>query len=376
MATSDTQKVASPVGSVQLSGHLRRRTLGTITASADFARVGLSDLANGFVIADGLRFVEVKSAVVDDGDAAYAESQAWTAGGLTGAYGGDYRVRPAGTGQYKATWSFPALTSGKSYDVFVTWLADANRASNAVFTIKDDGVLIQTVTVNQKLAPDTDLFNGSKWKSLGQFVASGTLTIELTDAADGYVIADAIRLVQTGSLAIDDGNIGFSKTRRRLDGGGRSNRRGRRSLGAAGRNRRKHSRRAHQCRERLRHRGRGANPADLWPLTDHLGTVRDAMDLSPSGQVEHVLHRAYNAFGSLTSETNPSVRSAPAADVLFGFTSRPFDNPPVSAITYTVGMTRSPGSGRVKIRSDLKVVMRIFNVMFAIMPLTALILQD
>jgi RHS repeat-associated protein len=186
--------------------------LGVIDATATFATVELTNSANGYVIADGLRFVEVKSTIVDDGDVGYSENQPWTAGGLTGAYGADYRVRPAGTGQYKATWTFPALTPGKIYEVFVTYLADANRADNAVFTVKDNGAQILAATVNQKLAPDSDFFGGFKWKSLGQVVPGGVLTVELTDAANGYVIADAIRIVEVDPAAVDDGTNGFQKT--------------------------------------------------------------------------------------------------------------------------------------------------------------------
>ncbi|HUT14249.1 MAG TPA: RHS repeat-associated core domain-containing protein [Thermoguttaceae bacterium] len=50
-----------------------------------------------------------------------------------------------------------------------------------------------------------------------------------------------------------------------------------------------------------------------WPLSDHLGSVRDVID---SGTVE--LHRIYDAFGKVTSETG-------TLDHLFAYTGRPFD---------------------------------------------------
>jgi RHS repeat-associated protein len=58
----------------------------------------------------------------------------------------------------------------------------------------------------------------------------------------------------------------------------------------------------------------------LWPLTDHLGTVRDlavydaAQDLTTIAE-----HRVYTAFGERTSPANPAVPH------LFGFTGRAFD---------------------------------------------------
>ncbi|GAB6188011.1 RHS repeat-associated core domain-containing protein [Thermopirellula anaerolimosa] len=58
----------------------------------------------------------------------------------------------------------------------------------------------------------------------------------------------------------------------------------------------------------------------LWPLTDHLGTVRDLAQSDPqTGQTAVVNHLVYDAFGRLLSETNPG------ASTLFAFTGRPFD---------------------------------------------------
>ena len=55
----------------------------------------------------------------------------------------------------------------------------------------------------------------------------------------------------------------------------------------------------------------------LWPLTDHLNTVRDLAVYDPQTDETTVTnHLVYNAFGELISGTNPT---------LFGFTARPFD---------------------------------------------------
>ncbi len=59
----------------------------------------------------------------------------------------------------------------------------------------------------------------------------------------------------------------------------------------------------------------------LWALTDHLGTVRDLVRYdSGANEVETVVHRTYDAFGNVTSESSPG-----AVDVLFGFTGRMYD---------------------------------------------------
>ena len=64
-----------------------------------------------------------------------------------------------------------------------------------------------------------------------------------------------------------------------------------------------------------------ATPGDvLWPLPDHLGTVRDLAEYDDSTGVTTVTnHRTYDAFGRVVSETNAAI------DHLFGFTGRALD---------------------------------------------------
>jgi len=62
--------------------------------------------------------------------------------------------------------------------------------------------------------------------------------------------------------------------------------------------------------------------ADLvaWTLTDYLNTVRDIAKYDPqTGSTTVVNHLVYDAFGKMTSESNPAV------DSLFLFTARPLD---------------------------------------------------
>ena len=60
--------------------------------------------------------------------------------------------------------------------------------------------------------------------------------------------------------------------------------------------------------------------AVLWTLTDHLNTVRDlAVRDAETGVTTIANHVVYDAFGRVTSQTDPGVMT------LFGFTARPFD---------------------------------------------------
>jgi hypothetical protein len=55
----------------------------------------------------------------------------------------------------------------------------------------------------------------------------------------------------------------------------------------------------------------------LWPLADHLGTIRDIADDNESSPAFTVTnHRVYDTFGNLTSETNAAV------DLSFGYTGK------------------------------------------------------
>lgn len=112
----------------------------------------LSDDANGYVIADAIMLVPENSV------------------GNT------------------ANWTFNTIESGQ-YHVYAKWSSSSNRASNAEYVITDD-IGNTTVSVDQRT-------NGSIWNHLGTFSFSqGTsYQVSLSDRADGYVIADAVKLV-------------------------------------------------------------------------------------------------------------------------------------------------------------------------------------
>jgi RHS repeat-associated protein len=105
-------------------------------------------------------------------------------------YSGNYQYHAAGTGLNTATWA-TGVTNSASYDVYVSWTAHANRASNAKYTINHSGGS-DTVTVNQ-------LQNGSQWNLLGTFTLDANSTVSLSDNANGYVIADAISILPAGT---------------------------------------------------------------------------------------------------------------------------------------------------------------------------------
>jgi hypothetical protein len=104
----------------------------------------------------------------------------------------------AGTGTNKATWQFTGLTAGATYYPALTWLASGNRATSTPWTMYDsDGTtVLGTGTTNQQavaVGPQAGGVN-FQWFSSG-FTPTGTsLTITISDKANGYVVADAAYL--------------------------------------------------------------------------------------------------------------------------------------------------------------------------------------
>jgi hypothetical protein len=168
-------------------------SLGTFTFNAGSYSIRLSDNANGYVIADAVRLVKggapppPTEIIKDNPSATYVGT--WpTSTSTAGYYGSNYQTHAAGTGSNTATWSFTVTTAG-SYKVYARWTALSNRASNAKYTVNSAGGATM-VTVNQQA-------NGGSWQSLGTFTFNaGSYSIRLTDNANGYVIADAVRLVK------------------------------------------------------------------------------------------------------------------------------------------------------------------------------------
>jgi len=98
-----------------------------------------------------------------------------------------------------ATWSFSGLMPGRRYVVYASWEPDATAAAtDAQYRITSGTASYEPATVNQQKAPD-DLVDGKEWHLLGTYLlGADSLTVTLSDQADGRVIADAIRVVPAG----------------------------------------------------------------------------------------------------------------------------------------------------------------------------------
>ncbi len=126
--------------------------------------------------------------IVDGADSAvFSTSGAWTQSkSSAGFYGAGYKTAPAGTGTLKAKWTLTLPTIG-SYEIFCFYTAYSNRAKNAPYSQANNGAVIGAKQVDQTI-------NGRVFFSLGTYTLSkGTLEITLSNAGNGYIIADAVK---------------------------------------------------------------------------------------------------------------------------------------------------------------------------------------
>jgi uncharacterized protein (DUF2141 family) len=108
-----------------------------------------------------------------------------------------------------ATWAFTGLADGQ-YQVSTTWTPHTNRATDAPYTINGGAA----IDINQEAAPNDFQADGVAWEKLGVItVTGGTITVVLSDDADDFVIADAVRLdpVVGSEVTVLDGTIDISQ---------------------------------------------------------------------------------------------------------------------------------------------------------------------
>lgn len=137
------------------------------------------------------------SAASNNGTLTFSPSNAWTLNTVAGrGFTNDLRFAPGAASETAtATYTFNGLTMGGTYRVSITWFDLSNRASNAPFTLSG-GASSPTFTVNQRNAPVGFNSNGATWQDLSTAytITGTTLTVKLGNNANGYVIADAVRI--------------------------------------------------------------------------------------------------------------------------------------------------------------------------------------
>ncbi|WP_405792025.1 exo-alpha-sialidase [Streptomyces sp. NBC_01506] len=137
-----------------------------------------------------------REVVVDNDKLGFAVvTGSWpTATADPGYWSGNYRAAPAGSGERVVRWR-PAVPRDGTYEIQVSYAPRANRAGNAPYTVVHANGT-DTVRIDQRLPGATEPRGGS-WASLGTYRLSAGLTtsVELSNDADGTVVADAVRLL-------------------------------------------------------------------------------------------------------------------------------------------------------------------------------------
>jgi len=140
---------------------------------------------------------------LDNGATGFTKSGAWTTVAGRGV-ASDMNLATRGTGSSSATWSFTSIPSGK-YQVYGSWLGAGTNATNAPFTLYNGSTPVSTVHVSQRVNSSGLTADGANWKLLGTVtVTGGRLNVRLNNQADGAVVADAIRIIQTSSTSAAD----------------------------------------------------------------------------------------------------------------------------------------------------------------------------
>ena len=114
-------------------------------------------------------------AIVDNGDAAFAESgSGWQGYSDPSAYEGDGATARRARARTRPNGAFTNLPDGE-YQVFTTWSPASNRADNAPYTVSAGGTVLASVPMDQQNAPSDVTADGQAWASLGTFTVPSPL---------------------------------------------------------------------------------------------------------------------------------------------------------------------------------------------------------
>jgi|GEM_PF-1715361 len=134
---------------------------------------------------------------VDNGDAEFSSYGSWQPISHPNGHDGDLLYTKPGSGARKAAWRVDSLVAqAETYEVYV-WKFDHSSSSvmatNARYKVYHKNGNSDWIFVNQSTP-------GKEWILLGtfEFDNSNPQGVLLTDLADGFVIADAIKLVPAG----------------------------------------------------------------------------------------------------------------------------------------------------------------------------------
>ncbi|SMG41873.1 hypothetical protein SAMN05661096_02830 [Marivirga sericea] len=180
-------------------------SLGTYDFSSNAIVKISNENTDGYVVADALKFESVETfspqpqseLILDNQDQGVNTNGNWASSSFGGSnkYHEDY-FHDGNAQKGSKSVSFSTAVSPGNYEVFARWYAYSNRATNTPFEIVSS-TGSNTIIKNQQL-------NNAEWVSLGiyQFEEVAEVIIR-NNNTDGYVVADAIKLVPTSTAAME-----------------------------------------------------------------------------------------------------------------------------------------------------------------------------
>lgn len=136
--------------------------------------------------------------LIDDGDAGFSTTGAWSAFSDPSFGQGDTRQASAGSGA-TASYDFGALGAGNA-TAELQWNAYANRATNVAWQIKVAGVVVAAGTINQQEWPASA--GPGTFRTIGTvpLAAGESLVVTISAGTNGYTVADQCRVTFTPSV--------------------------------------------------------------------------------------------------------------------------------------------------------------------------------
>ncbi|MCS6863751.1 MAG: pre-peptidase C-terminal domain-containing protein [Gemmataceae bacterium] len=145
----------------------------------------------------------VSVVVVDSGSAGFSAGAGWSTWWSSVYYGGS---TSAFWGVATSTANFTATLGAGTYRISATWFGHANRPTNAVYTVVDEGgVVLASRVINQEQSPGDRVVDGVGWGDIGtvRLAVGGRVTVRLGGGQAGeYLDADAIRFERIGPEAV------------------------------------------------------------------------------------------------------------------------------------------------------------------------------
>jgi hypothetical protein len=203
LASGPGQTTLAPGASTTFAVRLTAAQSGTFSGTVSFASNDADENPFNFTVSGTV------AQVIDNGDAGYTQNGDFVSAAVSDAYAGDAAyVHASQNPNSQAVWTF-TVTPGR-YRVAATWFdtrppgaaINPSYSSAAPFTVLDGASPLDTFILNQQDAPDDFSSDGRFWENVGgEFnITATTLTVRLNVGSNGFVLADAIRIVRTGSL--------------------------------------------------------------------------------------------------------------------------------------------------------------------------------